>query len=238
MTEVPEHLLRRSKERRAAVGGGGEGGDPPATPSEAPGTGAAASAIEPAGASAVAPAAAAAAPVEPAKPVPPYVAAALRRPKVPKYALPVLAVLPVWALIYAGALVKHAAADPVFDEGQKVYAANCSSCHLADGSGGTGRNLHEVLKTFPDPADHLAWVHNGSPAAGTPYGDPKREGGQRISQSGGYGQMPKFKDKLTEEQIAAVVHYERVEFGGEDPALAASGGGAEGSTSSTTAAGH
>ena len=37
MTEVPEHLLRRSKERRAALGGGGDGGsEPPATPGDYP----------------------------------------------------------------------------------------------------------------------------------------------------------------------------------------------------------
>jgi mono/diheme cytochrome c family protein len=237
VTEVPEHLLRRSKERRAAIGGGGEGSEPPATPGEAPGTGAAASAVEPAGAADVAPAAAAAVPAEPEKPVPPYVAAALRRPKIPKYALPVLAALPVWALIYAGAMVKTAPADPLFDEGQAVYAANCAGCHLASGNGGTGRDLHEVLKTFPNVEDHVAWVENGSPDAGTPYGDPEREGGQRVSQSGGYPAMKGFKDELTAEQIAAVVYYERVEFGGQEPATAAGGEAGEGGSTSTTA-GH
>jgi mono/diheme cytochrome c family protein len=229
VTEVPEHLLRRSKERRAAIGGGGEGGEPPATPGEAPGTGAAASAVEPAGAAEVAPAAAAAVPAEPAKPVPPYVAAALRRPKVPKYALTVLAALPVWALIYAGALVKTAPADPLFEEGQGVYQAQCSGCHEADGSGGTGRPLNEVVSVFPDEADHIAWIENGSPAPGTPYGDPAVG---RTSGSGGFTTpMPGFKDDLTAEQIAAVAYYERVEFGGQEP-TAPGAEGAEGSTSS------
>jgi mono/diheme cytochrome c family protein len=229
VTEVPEHLLRRSKERRAAIGGGGEGGEPPATPGEAPGTGAAASAVEPAGAAEVAPAAAAAVPAEPAKPVPPYVAAALRRPKVPKYALTVLAALPVWALIYAGALVKTAPADPLFEEGQGVYQAQCSGCHEADGSGGTGRPLNEVVSVFPDEADHIAWIENGSPAPGTPYGDPAVG---RTSGSDGYTTpMPPFKDKLTPEQIAAVAYYERVEFGGQEP-NAPGAEGAEGATSS------
>jgi mono/diheme cytochrome c family protein len=230
VTEVPEHLLRRSKDARSrAAGGGGEGSDPPATPGEAPGTGAAASAAEPAGGAAVAPAAAAAAPAEPAKPVPPYVAAALRRPKVPKYGIAVLAALPVWALIYAGALVKTAPADPVFDEGQAVYQDLCSGCHGAGGEGGTGRPLNEVVEVFPDAADHVAWIENGSPEAGTPYGDP---GKGRISGSDGYTTpMPGFKDDLTAEQIAAVAYYERVEFGGQEP-TAPGAEGAEGSTSS------
>ena len=223
MTEVPEHLLRRSKERRAAVGGGGDG-EPPASSGEAAGAGAAAGAVEPAGGAQVAAAAAAPAPVEPPKPVPPYVAAALRRPKVPKYAIPALAALPVWALIYAGAMVKSTTEDPQIAEGRALYAANCSGCHAADGTGGTGRNLHEVLLTFPNVKDHIAWVDNGSPDAGTPYGDPKRPGGQRIAGSGGYTtKMPGFKGTLTADQIAAIVRYERVEFGGEAPDAEAAG---------------
>jgi mono/diheme cytochrome c family protein len=229
VTEVPEHLLRRSKDARSrATGGGGEGSEPPATPSEGD-AGAAASAVEPAGAGAVAPAAAAV-PAEPAKPVPPYVADALRRPKVPKYAITVLAALPVWALIYAGSMVKTTVADPVFAEGEKIYATQCSGCHGPNGTDGqTGRPLNEVVGTFPDVADHIAWIENGSPAAGTPYGDPAKG---RIAGSDGYTtKMPGFKDTLTAEQIAAVAYYERVEFGGQEPA-APGAEGAEGSTSS------
>lgn len=217
MTEVPEHLLRRSKERRATLGGGDGGSEPPATPGEAPGTGAAASAVEPAGGGAVAPAAAAPAPVEePPKPLPPYVAAAVRRPRIPKYAIPVLAALPLWALVYAGTLVKPASAlDPELEQGQKVYAASCAGCHGATGQGGTGRPLGQVLQTFPDKADHLRWIMNGSPAPGTPYGDPKRPGGQRISGSDGYTtRMPGFKGSLSPEEIAAVARYEREVIGG------------------------
>jgi mono/diheme cytochrome c family protein len=229
VTEVPEHLLRRSKDARArAGGGGGEGGEPPASSGEAPGAGAAASAVEPVAAAAATPAASV--PAEPAKPVPPYVAAALRRPKVPKYAITVLAALPVWALIYAGSLVKTTVADPLFAEGEKIYATQCSGCHGPNGTDGqTGRPLNEVVSTFPDVADHIAWIENGSPEAGTPYGDPAQG---RISGSDGYTTpMPPFKDKLTPEQIAAVAYYERVEFGGQEPTTPGAEG-AEGSTSS------
>lgn len=210
MTEVPEHLLARSKAARAkAAGGSGDEGAPPATPGEAPGTGAAATAVEPA-AAAAAPAPVAA----PPKPVPPYVAAAISRPKVPRFAIPVLAALPVWALIYAGTLTAGSGpADPELDMGAEVYASACSGCHGDAGQGGTGRPLGQVLATFPDRADHISWVENGSPEAGTPYGDPEQG---RISQQG-FPAMPGFKDTLSPEEIAAVVRYERERFGGEEP---------------------
>ena len=224
MTEVPEHLLARSKAARAKAAGGGGGGDegaPPATPGEAPGTGAAATAVEPAAA-----AAAPAPVVEPPKPVPPYVAAAVARPKVPRFAIPVLAALPVWALIYAGTLTGGAGpTDPELAMGAEVYASACSGCHGAGGQGGTGRPLGEVVATFPDRADHIAWVQNGSPEAGTPYGDPAQG---RVSQQG-WPAMPGFADTLSAEQIAAVVRYEREEFGGEE----ATPGGAEGAEGAT-----
>ena len=237
MTEVPDHLLRRSQERRAALGGGGEGGgEPPASPGEAPGTGEAASAVEPAGGTDVAPAAAAAPVAEPPKPLPPYVQAAIRRPKVPKFAVPILAALPVWALVYAGAFVAPGEAlDPELALGKQIYNTNCSGCHGGGGEGGTGRPLAgQVLLTFPNKADHIAWVLNGSPAAGTPYGDPGRPGGQRVAQTGGFGAMPGFEGTLSEEEINAVVRYERevldegeAEPTGED-ATGSDGGGGSG----------
>lgn len=225
MTEVPEHLLARAKAARAkaAGGGGGDEGAPPATPGEAPGTGAAATAVEPAAA-----AAAPAPVVEPPKPVPHYVAAAVARPKVPRFAIPVLAALPVWALIYAGTLTGGAGpADPELAMGAEVYASACSGCHGAGGQGGTGRPLGEVVATFPDRADHIAWVENGSPEAGSPYGDPAQG---RVSQQG-WPAMPGFASTLSPEEIAAVVRYEREEFGGEE-ATPAGGEAAEGGTAS------
>lgn len=218
MTDIPEHLLRRSQERRAALGLGGEGGD--AAPA-APAAGASGDAGVPtttAAAEVATPAAAVVAVPEPIAPPPPYVQASLRRPRVPTFAIPVLAALPVWALIYAGTFNQPAEQlDPVVARGKSVYAANCSGCHGAAGGGGSGRPLTSVIETFPDRADHIAWVVNGSPAAGTPYGAPGRAGGQRLSQSDGYAAMPAFGESLSEEDIAAVVRYEREVLGGEEP---------------------
>ncbi len=227
MTEVPEHLLRRSQERRAALGlgGGGEGG-PPSGGGDAGGAPEGASAAAPVPAEAAAtPAAptpaAPPAPPEPPKPPPPYVAAALARPKVPKWAIPVLAALPLWALVYAGTLYipSAASADPVLSEGEELYAAQCASCHGGEGGGGVGRPLSdgEVLLTFPDPADHIAWIEGGSATVGegNPYGDPDRPGGQHIAGETAGGNMPAFGETLTEEEIIAVTRYEREILGGE-----------------------
>jgi cytochrome c oxidase cbb3-type subunit 3 len=38
------------------------------------------------------------------------------------------------------------------EEGEKMYLANCASCHAADGGGGTGPNLTDAF-----------WIHGGSP---------------------------------------------------------------------------
>ena len=234
MTEVPEHLLARSRERRAALGlSGGDVG-----PSASPATDAPAGDASAGDASATpaVPAAAAAAPVpapveEPPRPVPAHVAAALARPKIPKWAVPVLAALPVWAIIYAGTLtVPDAAdADPILSEGRELYEGKCAGCHGGEGGGGVGRPLDagEVLLTFPDPAEHIDWVTNGSPEAGTAYGDPAREGGQHVSQDEGFSAMPAFgpdsPSPLTEEEIIAVVRYEREILSGEVESALASG---------------
>ena len=110
MTEIPEHLLRRSRERREALGlsTGEEGAatPPPSTPAAAatPST-----EVAPAAAATPAPAPAPAAPAvvaPPPKPPPPYVEAALRRKRIPYWAIPVVALLPLWAFIYS--VVAHA----------------------------------------------------------------------------------------------------------------------------------
>ena len=211
MPEVPEHLLQRSRERRAALG--------MSTGDETPAGAASESAAAPATTSEVAPAAAAAAPAaieEPAVPVGPdprvvkLQAAAQRR--IPTWAFPALFALPFWAVLYVGAFGthKHVEAETPAQVGARVYAANCSSCHGGAGQGGAGPQLAggQAALTFPDEADHIKWVHEGSQTKprGTPYGDPNRPGGQHVVNSSG---MPSFQGKLSEEEIAAVVAHER-----------------------------
>jgi mono/diheme cytochrome c family protein len=206
VTEVPDHLLQRSMERRAALGGapapaasGGGGGD------DAGGS----SAPVPAAAAAAAPAVFE--PPPPPPPPPPYVQAALDRKKIPSWMAGAGVLTLLWAFVYAGVLFtpEVGISDPVLAHGQDVYAANCAGCHGGSGQGGTGRPLSgQVFLTFPDIADHLAWITNGSPASGTPYGDPNRPGGQHVSQDG-WPAMPAFGGALSEEDILAVARYER-----------------------------
>jgi mono/diheme cytochrome c family protein len=210
VTEVPEHLLARSRERRAALGLGGDGGggDEGGAP-----TPAAAAPAE--GAAAPVPVAAAAAPAiieEPPPPPPPPYVAAIQRTKVPIWVMPVLVALPFWGILYFGAFgTRHtdAAAPP---DGAAIYRAQgCSGCHGQTGEGNPAAGfpaLHngEAKLTFPNEADQEQWVRTGSqPFAGKPYGDPNRPGGQHVAK----GLMPAFGGRLSDAEIKAVVQYER-----------------------------
>lgn len=227
MTEIPEHLLRRSRERRAALGlGGDEAGAPaaaaPASGSSAevaPATGPA-SAGEPAGAVA----AAAGTAVETAPPggvvaveepaPPPYVApTGPHKSKVPLWVMPVLIALPLWAFLYPSAFASHkkssAPTDPYAIGNTVFHSAGCSGCHGAAGEGGVGPRLAggQAKLTFPNIQDQISWVNTGSaPFTGKKYGDPNRAGGQHGPATGG---MPAFGGTLSPAQIQDVVMYER-----------------------------
>jgi hypothetical protein len=232
VTEIPEHLLRRSRERRAALGltsegaaeGAGEAGAAePAAGAATPAT------VAPAAAPAAAtPAGRAAAPTPaaapPARPDPPYVAAAKARPKIPWWAMPVVGLLPIWVLLYAWALKPTEKKIPgAIGDGKSVYAV-CATCHGSSGGGGVGRQLSngEVLKTFPKLEDHASFVYTGSaPYAGQLYGDPNREGGPHRGGSFNGSFMPqqgeKYSGALTDAEIVAVVCYERYVVSGANP---------------------
>ncbi|MFO7547562.1 MAG: c-type cytochrome [Acidimicrobiia bacterium] len=97
--------------------------------------------------------------------------------------------------------------------GQEVAAANCAGCHGANGGGGVGPALGGVTLTFSACTDNIEWVGLGTAgfqAAGrTAYGDLNKP-------VGGGGNMPGFQATLSPEQIASVVAYTRVRFGGAD----------------------
>jgi len=77
--------------------------------------------------------------------------------------------------------------DPVLATGQQVYDRNCASCHGRSGGGGVGPALGNIEKTYPNVDAHTAIVAKG--VRGT--------------------NMPAFEDRLTPEEIDAVVRYER-----------------------------
>ena len=205
MTEVPEHLLKRSRDRRASAGGGD------AAPAESSSE---STEVEAVGATAAAPAAAATPAVAAAEPVPPYVEASLKRKKIPFWAWPMLAFLPLWAVIYIGGLSPAASGAPTqLATGATIFGANCSGCHGAAGGGGVGRPMNNgnLVATFPDIIGQLEFVwlgSNGTGPAGTPYGDPAREGGQHKTLSWNGNPMPNFNKTLTQANLLAVVRYE------------------------------
>ncbi|WP_426574329.1 c-type cytochrome [Aquihabitans sp. McL0605] len=232
MTEIPEHLLKRAAAARAAKSGG-DGDAPADAPAAASGDAPAAAAAAPAAAVEKTKAAPAPLPTldeaaPAAKPDIAVVAAAKRRKRIPYWAAPVLALLPLWGVLYVSSVQPPPAgeSDP-FVIGKAVYTANCASCHQADGSGvksgGTGQVLTngEVEKTFADPLSQVYWEHfgaadGGARADGT-YGDSTREGGARNVNDLPSAQMPGFAS-LTSEEMAAVVIYIREEIDGGKPA--------------------
>ncbi len=216
MTDVPEYLLRRSRERREALGlvpksgdGGGESTGAATAPSETPTPAASA----PAATEAAAPVTAQAASpvVAPSDDLPTYVAPTGPKGGIPVWVYPVLVLLPLWAIVYLGAFgTPKVVAQTPEARGAAVFTkAGCSGCHGAKGEGGVGPKLAggEAKATFPTEADHIAWVETGSgPKRGQPYGDAGRAGGQHIDKTGG---MPAFKGQLSDEEIKDVVAYER-----------------------------
>ncbi|MFN3256718.1 MAG: hypothetical protein ACE37B_13585 [Ilumatobacter sp.] len=227
MTEIPEHLLKRSRERRAAIGQGGDEGADASSPAESgaakvPATTAAASpapaaATGPAGRS---PAAAPDAPPPP-KPDPHYVVAAKQRRKVPWWAMATLSLMPVWGFMYVRAVTEPPeTVEGPLGIGSEVYNS-CASCHGAGGGGGVGYAFSggEVLATFPNIEDQLRYVEYGTEGynlAGIEiYGNPDREGGPHLT--GGLGNMPGFGGQLTGYEILGVVCHERYTLGGADP---------------------
>lgn len=190
---------------------GGGGGDA-AAPAEsaAPATTADAT---PAASAAPVPAAAAA-PAAPAipDPVAPWVEAAQTRKKIPYWAIPVLAILPLWAVIYALTLDPPTPTEPgPLELGAETYAGKgCSGCHGAGGAGaGAVPALTSTPEDFPEPASMVAWVALGS-AGYQAAGIDEYAPGKPVN-----GGMPAWADSLTAEELMSVVLHERTAFGGE-----------------------
>lgn len=212
MTEIPEHLLKRSRERKAAMSG--------ETPTE--------EAAE--STSAIEPAAPAAAPVAASAPVPeemeaelvpaktaPYVTQYEGRKKMPFWIIPVLLTLPVWAGMYLGTLERvPQGLTGLLGEGEELYVeVGCSGCHGGEGGGGIGPALAggEVHVSFTSIEDQMEWVLQGSAVVGT--GEPYTSDDSTRPRSVA-GQMPGYSAgnarELDVEQLLAVVLYERTQL--------------------------
>jgi len=102
--------------------------------------------------------------------------------------------------------------DPLI-QGRTIYGDRCATCHGATGEGGVGPALAGVLTTWPSCADHIEWVTLGSEGWKSAHGDTYGATGKPI-----VGTMPGHADLLTPEQIALVVSFERIRYGGADRA--------------------
>jgi mono/diheme cytochrome c family protein len=154
--------------------------------------------------------------------VPPWVQAAEQRPRVPRWAVPVLVLLPLWAAVYMLTLDPPSSTVPdPFSSGAQLYATNCAECH---GVGGAGRGGNPALTgsegaivVFVHPAEQVAWValgSDGSRAAGsTTYGDGSLI---RVIEGG----MPAWGGSLSAREVMEVVLHERSTLNDEafDPA--------------------
>lgn len=215
MTEVPDYLLQRSRERRAALGLGGddEGGGAVAPAGDAGGAPATTSAAS------ATPAVPAPQPISPGvpdpepQPDPPNVVAAKSRKKMPVWALAILGVgLPIWGYAYAGTLEPPTSEElTALEAGAEVYSA-CASCHGAGGEGGSGPAFETVAETFPDANVHAQWVALGSDGWSSEVGDTYGATDKPVN-----GGMPGWESSLTPEELTEVILYERTEFGGVDP---------------------
>jgi hypothetical protein len=213
VTEIPEHLLKRSKERRAAVSGESDAAAAPSSssPATVPST-------RPVAAAAATPAKAAPAAPPAPKPDPVYIVAAKSRKKIPFWAMATLSLLPIWGFLYVQGLKPEAkvVSGPI-GSGQKVYST-CALCHGGAGGGGVGRSFQDgaLQKTFPHIEDQLNLVYTGSQAyrdAGLKaYGDPAVN---HLGYNGAF--MPAQKAGLTQAEILAVVCHERYDLAGAKP---------------------
>ncbi|MFT6761876.1 MAG: hypothetical protein ACJAXA_000523 [Candidatus Aldehydirespiratoraceae bacterium] len=231
MTEIPEHLLKRSRERRSAIGQSGDAdaadgaaSTPATTPANiaasVPATAAAGASGPPARTGAPAPAA-----VPPPRPDPIYVTAAKQRRKVPWWAMATLGLMPIWGLMYVRSVTEQVGeAEGPLGLGAEVYGS-CAGCHGGDGGGGVGYAFSggEVLDSYPNIEDQLRYVYWGTGeynlAAIEIPGNPDRPGGPHVT--GALGVMPQQGSLagggLTDYEILGVVCHERYALGGADP---------------------
>jgi cytochrome c6 len=101
-------------------------------------------------------------------------------------------------MLLAGSAWAQAPGDLV-KQGQQIFENNCAQCHLKSGQGlpGTFPALDKNPFVVGDPKPVLATVLNG--------------------RKGTLGQMPTWKDKLDDQQVAATVTYIRQAWSNRAP---------------------
>jgi mono/diheme cytochrome c family protein len=79
--------------------------------------------------------------------------------------------------------------DDLTLDGEDLYNSSCAMCHGADGQGGIGKPLAGVVADKYTVAEHVTIVLNGQAS------------------------MPAFSTSLDDDEIAAIVAYERTALG-------------------------
>jgi len=103
------------------------------------------------------------------------------------------------------------AGEPLVD-GESLFNGNCARCHTrgfsfnrpeVSGGGRYGPNLRDgsTVRQFPKVEDMIEFIKESAE-----YGEPYGEGGIGHDAGGG---MPHFSEVLSDEDIAAIVAYER-----------------------------
>ena len=152
-------------------------------------------------------------------PVAPWVAAAQSRQKIPFWAIPVLALLPIWAAIYMLTLDTPTPTElGPYEAGAEVYNnKGCSGCH---GGAGAGNGNNPALigptgatKVFKVPADQVTWVILGS--AGYKAAGLETYGDADVVRPIGGG-MPAWGEVLTADEIMDAILHERSALNDEE----------------------
>lgn len=134
---------------------------------------------------------------------------------VPKVVLTIIGVLFAWALFYIWDTYNtmppnvgdnRIAADfavPLTADGGQLYTANCVACHQATGAGVPG--------VFP-PLDGSEWVIH-DPAVTARIILHGIKGPLTVKGVKYNGEMPHFKEKFSDAELAAVISHIRTSFG-------------------------
>lgn len=103
--------------------------------------------------------------------------------------------------------------SPELRTGRSIYADRCATCHGNRGQGGVGPALDQVLATWPSCDDQQRWISLGSEGWKELVGPTYGANDAPIDKV-----MPGQADLISEREIAMVAAFERVEYGGGEPA--------------------
>jgi len=112
-------------------------------------------------------------------------------------------IIPAMVLLLGlgAAVAQGQGADDLLRQGQEIFGDNCAACHRSNGEG--------LPNTFP-ALNKNPWV----------VGDPKPVIATILNgRKGHLGLMPSWKDKLSDQEVAAVVTYIRHAWSNRAPAV-------------------